>query len=177
MPETFEQFVARVNAYGYLPTKDDPMAQIVKLKKNQSFNFATKSQSSKYPWDEWFTGDLLMLQQSEGTKDEKGTVTVVSERRDYEVATDFMPAKLKTAARRRYKICLLSRRDAEGNRLKDALIIQARPMTDEEKVAEDTLRAEEREKLKAKLLAARSNNGAAPTAEEVAEAEAEEAAA
>lgn len=168
MPETLEQLTTRVNTCACLlpdePTaritvRDGPkpkkgrrnMAQKVKLSKGKEFNFAAaKTQASKYPWDEWFNGDLLMLEQSVGTKDEKGTVVEVTEKRDFEVATDAMPAKLKTAARRRYKVVQISKRDADGNKLDNALIIKARDMDTQERQDEDLLRAEEREARKAK---------------------------
>ena len=41
-------------------------------------------------------------------------------------------------------------KDADGNRLKNALIIRARDMTDAERIEEDTLRAEEKEAAKAR---------------------------
>ncbi len=129
------------------------MAKPIKLKKGQEFTFAPAgggAAQSKYPWDEWLNGGLLLLERSTGTEDDKGTITTVSEKRDYEVRTDAMPAKLKTASRRRYKVVQISRRDADGARLVDSLIIQARDMTAEERQAEDILRAEEREARKAK---------------------------
>ncbi len=122
------------------------MAHQVKLKKGQEFTFTSGGggQASKYPWDEWFSGNLLLIERSTGTEDEKGTITTVTEKRDYEVATDAMPAKLKTAARRRYKVVQISRKDADGNKLGNGLIIKARDMTAEERQAEDILRAEEK---------------------------------
>ena len=123
------------------------MAKPVKLKKGQEFTFASAgggAAQSKYPWDEWFKGDILLLEQSVGTADEKGTITTVTEKRDFDVAVDSMPAKIKTAARRRYKVVQISRKDADGAKLDSGLIIKARDMTADEKVAEDTLRAEEK---------------------------------
>lgn len=122
------------------------MASKVKLKKNQEFNFATAATGTKYPWDEWFNGDLLMIERSVGKENDKGTIIEATEQKDYNVPNDAMPPKIKTAARRRYKVCEISRRDADGNKLKDALIIRARDMTAEEKAAEDLLRAEEKAK-------------------------------
>lgn len=125
------------------------MAKPVKLGKGKEFTFAAPAKDggeTKYPWDSWFNGDLLLLEQSLGTKDDKGTVVEVSHggKRDYEVDTSAMPAKMKTAARRRYKVVQISRIDADGKRLKDSLIIRARDMTAEERQAEDTLREEEK---------------------------------
>lgn len=123
------------------------MAKSVKLKKGQEFNFgAAKGQASKYPWDEWFNGDLLLLERSSGTEDDKGTVVEVTDKRDFEVQRDAMPAKIKTAARRRYKVVEISKRDADGQPLDNSgLIIRARDMSDDERQAEDLLRAEEKE--------------------------------
>lgn len=129
------------------------MAKQVKLKRGQEFQFKAATGgavASKYPWDEWFNGDLLIIERSEGKSDDKGTVVDITTKKDFEVSVDSMPAKIKTAARRRYKVVQVSRRDADGNKLEDALIIQARDMTDEEKVAEDQQRAEEKEAAKAK---------------------------
>lgn len=123
------------------------MAKAIKLAKGKEFHFAAAGagQPSKYPWDEWLDGTLLMLERSAGTEDEKGTITEVTEKRDYEVNTDAMVPKIKTAARRRYKVVQVSKRDADGNRLADALIIKARDMSSDERVAEDMLRAEEKQ--------------------------------
>lgn len=146
------------------------MAKPIKLGKGKEFTFAPAGgggQASKYPWDEWFAtddqgqGKLLLLEQSEGTKDEKGTVTGVTSKKDYEVDTNAMPAKLKTAARRRYKVVQVSRRDADGNKLVDSIIIRARDMDDDERTAEDLLRAEEKAEADAKRKAGKS-----PTARE-----------
>jgi hypothetical protein len=120
------------------------MARQIKLKRGEEFKFSTSGPATRYPWDEWFNGDLLLLEQSEGTKDEKGTVTTVTTKKDYEVDTDAMPPKIKTAACRRYKVVQVSRRDADGNKLVNSLIIKARDMTDDERTAEDIKRAEEK---------------------------------
>src|SRR5579859_256308 len=87
--------------------------------------------ATKYPWDEWFGGDLLLLEKSTD-----------GERKDFDVDVDFMPPTIRTAARRRYKMVQISRLDADGNKLADSLIIKARDMTAEERVAEDLRRAE-----------------------------------
>ncbi len=142
------------------------MAKPVKLAAGKEFTFAQggSSEASKYPWDEWFSGDLLMLEQSLGDKDEDGSVTKVHAKgkRDFEVPVDAMPPKIKTAARRRYKVVQVSRKDADGKKLDNAVIIKARDMTADERVAEDTLRAEEkikRETKEAEKKAAASANG------------------
>lgn len=116
------------------------MAKHVQLKKGKEFTFRTGgSTASKYPWDEWFNGDLLLL--------EKGT--------DYAVNTDAMGPKIKTAARRRYKIVQVSKRDADNNKLEDSLIIKGRDMMADERQAEDLRRAEDK--------AARASGLAEPT--------------
>lgn len=152
--ETLEQLVARVNGHSFIPQPNPTgaiMAKPVKLSKGKEFHFnvATKHES-KYAWDEWFSGELLLLERSSGTENEKGTIVEVSEQRDYEVPTDAMPPKIKTAARRRYKVAQISRVGADGAKLVDSLIIKARDMTPDERVEEDMLRAEEKAALKAK---------------------------
>ena len=160
----YERMVARINACAYLA--DEPitgsgekiMAKQVKLKKNAEFTFSASKggMSAKYPWDEWFNGDLLLLERSvekddgQGgqVKDADGNI-VFSEKKDYEVAKEMMVPKLKTAARRRYKVVQTSRKDADGNRLVNALIIRARDMDTDERTAEDLLRAEEKDAKKA----------------------------
>ena len=134
------------------------MAKPVKMPKNREFVFKSSSKGgSKYPWDNWLNGDLLLLERSTGVEGETGSIVEIHEQKDYEAPTNYMPAKLKTAARNRYKIVQVSRVDADGNRLGDALIIRARDMTADERVAEDALRIEEKEEAKAKKLAKRSS--------------------
>lgn len=119
------------------------MPKPVKLKKNQEFTFSkTSSAVSKYDWDGWFSGELLMLERSDVDAD--GNLIDGGEKRDYEVATEAMIPKIKTAARKRYKIVQVSRKDADGNKLENALIIRARDMSPEERVEEDKTRAEEK---------------------------------
>jgi len=115
------------------------MPKAVRLPKGREFTFKSGGgQTSKYPWNEWFNGDLLMLERTTTDPDGKKHV------RDYDVSTSVMPAKLKTAARRRYKVLQISRVDADGNKLVDSLIIKGRPMTQEERLVEDLKRAEEK---------------------------------
>lgn len=135
------------------------MPKTVKLKKGQEFTFKKGGATpSKYDWDGWFNGELLLIERSDVDAD--GNVTGV--KRDFEVETDAMPAKLKTAARRRYKIVQISRVDADGNPLpNDGLIIKARDMTPEERQTEDELRAEEKEANKERREA-KKNASAAP---------------
>lgn len=155
MRETFEHLVARLNANSYIPPhtptaeeflsrkRRPTMAQKVKLAKGKEFTFAKSTgAASKYPWDEWFNGDLLLLERSD--VDKEGNLTPSGIKRDFEVEVDAMPAKLKTAARRRYKVVQISRRDADGNKLETGIIIKARDMMADEKIAEDVLRAEEK---------------------------------
>ena len=120
------------------------MAKQVKLGRNKEFEFPTTKGGgqSKYPWDEWFNGTLLLIERSDVDAD--GNLVDGGEKRDYEVATDAMVPKLKTAARRRYKVVQISRKDADKNKLVNALIIQARNMDDAEHQAEDLQRAEEK---------------------------------
>lgn len=107
---------------------------------------------TKYPWEKWFSGSALVIR--------KG--------RDYNVLTAHMFPKIKTAARKRYKICIVQSRDLlgllgeKGAKLDNALIIMARDMMADEVIAEDKKRTEEkvrREELDAEKLAA----GEAPT--------------
>jgi hypothetical protein len=124
------------------------MAREFKLPKNKEFTFKTGGGVSKYPWDEWFSGKLLLLERSDVDAD--GNPTPSGEKRDFEVERDAMPAKLKTAARRRYKVVQVSKRDHEGNPLPNSgLIIKARDMMEDERAAEDLLRAEEKASRKA----------------------------
>lgn len=136
------------------------MAKPIKLAKGKEFTFKTTTAGtaqSKYPWDEWFNGQLLLIERSVGPENEKGTIEVPTEKKDYEVSTDAMLPKLKVAARRRYKVCQVSRFDADNTRLIDSLIIRARDMTAEERMEEDKLRAEEKAE-KAAARAAGNNN-------------------
>lgn len=134
------------------------MPKPVKLAKGREFQFKSGKggggQPSKYPWDEWFNGELLMLEQSVGTKNDKGEVVEVGthkgDKRDYEAPTDQMPYKIKAAARKRYKVVQISRYDADGVKLTDAVIIQARDMTPQEREKEDFKRAEEEDVAKAR---------------------------
>lgn len=173
MAETYEQLLARVNGLSFIPLPDPTgvrtMAKQVKLVKGKEFQFNASlgRTETKYAWDEWFNGHLLLLERSSGSENDKGTIVDVSEKRDYEVPTDAMPPKIKTAARRRYKVVQVSRVDADGTKLKDALIIKARDMNADERQDEDILRAEEKAELKDKKAAKRnavaSTNGAAHT--------------
>ncbi len=155
MRETLEQMVARINSNSFIPNEElTAVAKSVKVGKSKEFTFAPTSgggQPLKYPWDEWFSpdpkafpGGLVYLERSVGTENDKGTITDIEEKRDFEVPVDAMSPKIKTAARKRYKVCQISRLDADGNRLEDALIIKARDMTPEERTNEDLLRAEEK---------------------------------
>lgn len=149
--ESYAQMLARIKSTAFIPNEWEPkMPKKVSMPKGQKFEFkqGKTGAETKYDWDAWFNGDLLMLEQSEGTKDDKGTVVTVTAKKDYEVDTNAMPAKIKTAARRRYKVVQISRVDPHGAKLKDALIIKARDMDDTEKAAEDLLRAEEKEAAK-----------------------------
>lgn len=125
------------------------MAKPIKLSKGKEFNFGKTGVTTKYPWTEWFNGDLLMIEHS----DIDSASGAVIAKKDYDVPTDAMPPKIKTAARKRYKICMISRHDADGVKLNDALIIRARDMTADERQAEDLKRAEEKAALAAAAAA------------------------
>lgn len=141
------------------------MAKAVKLRKGQEFVFAAPKRGgggeAKYPWDQWFDGTLIMLERSEGEDNDKGTIEAPTVKKDFEVSVNSMVPKLHTAARRRYKVVQISRTDVDGNRLKDALIIRARDMDADERVAEDLLRAEEKEKARDRRRTQTKSNGAA----------------
>jgi hypothetical protein len=129
------------------------MAHKVKLAKNKTFEFKSRAVGGtvKYPWDEWFDGNLYLLERhTDGAENEKGTIETPTEegKRDFGVSVNAMVPKLHTAARRRYKVVQISRENEHGHRIKGGLIIQARDMTEEERAAEDALRAEEKEAAK-----------------------------
>ena len=113
----------------------------------------------------------MLLERSEGPENDKGTIEEPTVMRDYGVPRDAMHPKTKTAARRRYKVVFLSNREYDtkagsfsGPKLENGgIILQARDMTPDERVEEDILRAEEKEKLKAKKAA---NNGTDDDSEE-----------
>lgn len=157
------------------------MPKKVTVAKGKSFEFKKATTQSKYAWDEWFkpakhkdgkpvddagTGELLML--CHGTDEE-----VVKGDADYSVDTDAMAPKIKVAARKRYKVVQISRRDADGNKLGDALIIQARDMTADERQTEDVKRAEE----KAAAKEAKDEDDGGPVVESTGDETATEAAA
>ena len=77
--------------------------------------------ATKYPWDEWFSGDLLLLEKSTD-----------GEKKDFDADVDSMPQRIKKAARRRHKIVQISHLDPDSKKLADSLIIRARDMTAEE---------------------------------------------
>lgn len=168
MRETLEQLLARATAGAYIPSIGEmDMPKAVKLAKGKKLVASTGGAAiTKYPWNEWFNPNLkdfpdgyVHLEQSAGEKNEKGTVDKITEKKDYEVDTDAMPAKIKTAARARYKVVTIFRKDADNNKLVNSLIIQARDMTAEEKVAEDLLRAEEKAARKEKKAAEGDDDG------------------
>ncbi len=133
------------------------MAKQVKMAKGREFTFKAATGgavASKFPWDTWLNGDLLLLERDilepTGENDEDGNPKFRTKtKRDYDGKTDDMAGKIKAAARRKYKIVQISKLDADGNKLVDSLIIRARPMTADETVAEDIKRAEEKEAFKA----------------------------
>lgn len=128
------------------------MAKPVKLAKGREFQFKSGRGGalSKYDWDAWFNGDLLLLEQSTGDKDNLGNVVSVDKKADYDVSTNTMPGKLKFAARKRYKVVQISRVDADGNNLENSIIVRARDMNADEKMEENRKRAEEKAAREAK---------------------------
>lgn len=133
------------------------MPKAIRLAKGKEFTFKAATASKRYDWNGWFNPDpkaypsgLIMLERSvveaTETKDKQGVSYRVVEKRDYDVPTDAMYPKIKRAAQKRYMVVQISRLDQDGNKLQDALIVKARPMTDEERVAEDVRRAEEKAK-------------------------------
>lgn len=161
--ERLRRLVAVINASAWIPNNvgERLMAKQVKLAAGQSFAFSSgRDTESDYKWDEWLNGDLLLLEQHVGEKDEKGTVTKIREKRDYAVNTDAMPGKLRSAARRRFRVVEISRKDAMGEKLVDSLIIRSREMTPDEKIAEKKLREEEKAERKAKAKKDAEENNA-----------------
>lgn len=148
------------------------MAKIVKLPKNREFHFATQggAKQSRYDWDSWFNGDLLLLEQSTGLKDEEtGEVVEVEQKKDFEVPTDRFPMVIRQAAQRRYKIVQISSLDADGKKLQDAFIIRARDMNDEERVKENERRAKHKEYQKSRKAAKKAGTNGQATHEEESE--------
>lgn len=94
----------------------------------KKFEFKLAKSTSKYPWDEILNGNKNVICRGE----------------DYELETDAMPPKIKTAARRRYKTVKISTRDHNGNKLTEMLIVQAFDMDADQIAAEELKRAEEK---------------------------------
>lgn len=94
----------------------------------KKFTFKAVSQASKYPWDAIFDGEIKVLCKGD----------------DYTVETDAMIPKIKTAARRRYKVASVSTRGPDGAKLTDMIVVQARDMDENEHAVEDAKRAEEK---------------------------------
>ncbi len=144
------------------------MAKAVKLAKGREFSFKSAvggaATASKYPWDDWFNGDLLLIERDvlepTGEQDAEGNpVLRVKQKRDFDVEVNAIPGKIKTAARKRYKVVQVSRLDADGKKLADSLIIRARDMTADERDAEDLLRAEEKSEADARRAAKKAASG------------------
>lgn len=95
----------------------------------KKFEFKSAKSSSKYQWDAILDGNQNVICKGE----------------DYELDTDSMPPKIKTAARRRYKTVKISTRDHNGNKLTEMLVVQAFDMDTDQRAAEDIKRAEEKE--------------------------------
>lgn len=160
MPESFSELVARMNASAFIANPDPTangglkMAREFKLAKGKTYAFKPANagaQVSRYAWDEFFNGKLILIERSDVDADNnllKGPDGKPVAKRDFEVDVQAMIGKIKHAARKRYKVVQIGRHDADGSRLKDALVLQARDMDKDERAAEDVLRAEEREKNK-----------------------------
>ena len=169
LDDRLRRLVSQANAGSYVPPPDPTgsegrriMATKVKLGKGKEFEFRQAkggALSAKYPWDEWLGGDLLLLERSDVNGD--GELVPGGTKRDFEVDRDAMPGKLKFAARRRYKIVQISKRDADGQKIQhEGLIIKGREMTGDERYAEDVLRAEEKEENKTRRAKARAETAA-----------------
>lgn len=151
---TTEEFIRKYAKPAYYLTLETEMPKVAKVKKGIDYKHGgNRGHSTKYPWDEWFAeseriwqqeGKLYILCRGEGAENDKGTIVSPTKVGDYYVPNDAMPPKIKTAARRRYKIVTVDRVGPDGERLKDELVILARDMTAEERTAEDMKRAEEK---------------------------------
>jgi hypothetical protein len=152
--ESLEDMVARINRNSFIPPpqKETRIMKTVKMSKKQldaieSHNVRSGGGfTAKYPWEDFFNGELNLLERHDGPENDKGTIEddKATVRRDYGVPNDGMLPKIKTAARARYLVCAIYRKDADGKRLVNSMYVRARPMTAEERTAEDLLRAEER---------------------------------
>lgn len=139
------------------------MAKQIELPKDFTPRDSQTGGGLKYPWDDWFNNQPWIIERSDGPESEVGSVIEGREtvRRDYNVPIEGMPPKLKTAARRRYKVfTVLQRTDPahkDGRKLPNGgYCIQTRDMTVAERKEEDALREEEKKELKKKLLAKRN---------------------
>lgn len=94
----------------------------------KKFEFKSAKSTSKYPWDEILNGRINVIVQGE----------------DYDLPTEAMPPKIKTAARRRYKTVKVSTRSHTGDKLDNMLIVQSFDMDNDQRIAEDLKRAEEK---------------------------------
>lgn len=185
-----ERMYARINANAYIPPltpetaaaprrrskkERSKMPKPVKLARGKEFSFAKGSAATtKYDWRGWFNPDpklypngMVLIQRSVVKKDDKGNDLLdaegnvqVEEKRDYDVPNDAMPAKIRTAARRHYKVVAISRKYADGTPLVDEFVLVPRDMTAEECTEEDRLRAEEKAAKKAAKKAATTNGQA-----------------
>jgi hypothetical protein len=153
------------------------MATKISVKKGKEFTFdepSKRGQESKYPWAEWFNGDILLLEQSVGASDDDydkwGTLTgTIAEKKDFEASMSAMMYKIKQAARRLYKVVQTRRKDVDGKHMPYGIIIKARDMSDEERAAEDRQRVIDKAEKLAKLKAKANGNGASEVNDEEAE--------
>lgn len=163
LDDRLRRLLAEANAGAYIPPPDPTgstrgvtMAREFKMPKGAKLTKAAGGGgfTAKYSWDEWFSGKpaLVLIERSSGPENDKGTVEdhAATTKRDYGVPVNAMPPKIHTAARRRYKVVDVFRRDHTGAKLEhNGLILQPRDMTPDERQAEDLLRAEEKAALRA----------------------------
>lgn len=148
------------------------MAREFKLNKGVKFEFKRQAPTSTYPWADWFSGKLMLIERHSGTENAKGTIEEegITTRRDYGVPALAMPPKIKTAARKRYKVVQTSFRGPDGKKLENGgILLQSRDMTPAERMEEDRLRAEEKAAQKATIeaiKAATKEKGGELTADE-----------
>lgn len=128
------------------------MPKAVKLGKGKEITFDSIGNGATfervYDWKSWlnpdpkqFPGGYVLLEQSLGEKDDKGNVVKVTEKRDFNVSMFTMIGAIIGAARRNFKHVDISRRDADGEKLVNAVIIRARDMTEDEKFLEMSRRS------------------------------------
>lgn len=144
------------------------MAKPIKLRKGQEFHFAPPKKGgggeAKYPWDTWLNGDLLLLERSEGVENDKGTIESPTVKKDFEVSINAMLPKLKVAGRKKYKVVMVSKVDADGKPLNNSIIINARDMDAAERAEEDKQRLLDKAKVAERRAADKAKTNGQATA-------------